>query len=321
MAWEDTVIKVSGTLFPKLWANVMQVPLRKSLVAAAVADTKFEPLLKYGDRVTQPYMEEAGVQTYSPGKSFSAAGASAKEDTLIVDQFKVSPNYVDDVNNLQSKYSYALDLIESQAYQLKDNIDQAVFSDAARNAKLWIAAPSAGTTQQGTVSGFQSFAGLYNTGYCLHVHTGDSTTAAMNPIKLFATARKTLRTKNVEDAGDWVAVIDPAVAQIIEETGATKGFNVADSTLRNGYAGNFLGFKVYVSNNLFVTAGGRLSSAPFCYFGRSKRVGLVVQMPPRVRIKDYPTRLGSIVVTSIVYGTKVFTKDGHRFFMAPVKPA
>ena len=319
MAWANTTMAVSGTLFPKLWASMMQVPLRKSLVAAAVADTKFEPTLKYGDRVTQPYMQEASVQTYAPGKSFSAAGASALEDTLIVDQFKVSPNYVDDVNLLQSKYAYQLDLIESQAYQLKDNIDQKVFQTAATSAKLYVAAVTAASIKHGEVSAFNTYASLLSSGAFIGVSQAGGVSSSMSPIKLFAHARKTLRELNVEEAGDWIAVIDPEVAQIIEETGAEKGFNVADATLRNGYAGNFLGFKIYISNNLHTTAHGSLGSAAFCYFGKSKRVGLVVQMPPKLQIKDYPTRLGSIIVTSIVYGTKVFTKDGTRFFMAPVK--
>jgi len=318
MAWADTVIKVSGTLFPKLWANVMQVPLRKSLVSVAIADTQFEPLLKYGDRVTQPYLEEATVQDYSPGKSFSAQGVSGKEDTLIVDQFKVSPTYVDDVNLLQSKYAYGLDMIESQAYQLKDNIDTKVFQTAATAAGLYLAAASATDTEHGTISTCTSYAASLNRGH-IKVHAKDTTTAAVSPIELFARARKELRAKNVTEAGDWVAVIDPSVAQIIEQIGAEKGFNVADATLRNGYAGNFLGFKIYISNNLHTTAHLDLTGARYCYFGKSKRVGLVVQMPPKMQIKDYPTRLGSIIVSSLVYGTKVFTKNKERFLIGILK--
>lgn len=319
MAWANTTIAVSAVLFPKLWANVMQIPLRKSLVSVAIADTQFEPLLKYGDRVTQPYMEDATVQTYTPGASFSAQGASAKEDTLIVDQFKVSPNYVDDVNLLQSKYSYSLDLIESQAYKLKDTIDDKVFETAATAAELYVAAFSAAAIAHGTASAFGTYLRCLASGAYISLHAKDTVTAAMSPIDLFAHIRNKLRAKNVEEAGDWVAVIDPSVAQVIEQIGAEKGFNVADSTLRNGYAGNFMGFKIYISNNLHATAQGSLGSAAFCYFGRSKRVGLAIQMPPKVQVKDYPTRLGSIIVSSVVYGTKVFTKNKSRYLIAVVK--
>jgi len=36
---------------PELWSALMQVPLRKSLVAAECADTTFEDNLKVGDTI------------------------------------------------------------------------------------------------------------------------------------------------------------------------------------------------------------------------------------------------------------------------------
>ena len=291
-------------LNPTFWANTMQVPLRKSLVAEAVADTQFEPLLKYGDAVTQPYMQDSVVQSYTPGTTFTAQGASAKEDTLTVDQFKVSPTYVDDINNLQAKYAYALDVVDDQAYQLKDEIDKSVFAQV-RNAGSFLY--TTGTTRGTVVSG--AHITTAEAASSIVVTQSDSTTASINPIDLFARIRTHLRQRNVTEAGDWVAVIDPTIAQMIEIVGANKGFNVADSTLRNGYAGDFLGFKVYLSNNL--TAGP--TSSKWAYFGKSKRIGLVVQMPPKVYFKDDSYRLGTNIVTSIVYGTKVFTKNASRF--------
>ena len=307
MPYADKTESVTA-LVPTFWANMMQVPLRKSLVAEAVADTQFEPLLKYGDKVTQPYMVETSVQTYAPGVAFTAQGSSALEDTLTVDQFKVVPTYVDDIRALQAKYSYAMDEIDNQAYQLKDDIDTAVLKET-ENASLFLHSSSVNT---GTIVTAASIADVTGAS-ALKVHAADSTVSAISPIELFSRARRELRQKNVEEAGDWIAVIDPAVAQIIEMIGAEKGFNVADATLRNGYAGNFLGFKIYISNNLANVADGKLS-----YFGKSKRIGLVTQMPPSVQFKDDPRRLGQNIVTSIVYGTKVFTKNAQRFLGIPL---
>ena len=292
------------SLNPTLWANTMQVPLRKSLVAEAVADTQFEPLLKYGDAVTQPWLRDAVVQDYTPGAVFTAQGASAAEDTLNVNQFKISPTYVDDINNLQAKYAYALDVVDDQAYQLKDTIDSAVFANV-RNASTFLYTT---TTSQGTiVSG--AVIGTAEDASSIQVHQHDSNVSAINPIDLFAKIRTHLRQRNVAEAGDWVAVVDPSIAEMIEVVGANKGFSVADSTLRNGYAGPFMGYKVYITNNL--TAGP--TDSKWAYFGRSKRIALVVQMPPKVHFKDDSYRLGTNIVTSIVFGTKVFTKNADRF--------
>ncbi len=306
MATEAKEIELTA-LNPTLWANTMQVPLRKSLVAEAVADTQFEPLLKYGDAVTQPYMKDAIVQDYTPGATFTAQGASAREDTLNVDQFKVSPTYVDDINNLQAKYAYALDVVDDQAYQLKDEIDKSVFQQV-EGAGSHVHAPTASDSQGIWTTATQFSAAEAASALAVHQHA--STTAAINPVDLFAKVRTHLRQRNVTEAGDWVAVIDPSIAEMIEIVGTEKGFNVADSTLRNGYAGNFLGFKVYISNNLTAGAG---NEGKLAYFGKSKRIGLVVQMPPKVYFKDDSYRLGTNVVTSIVYGTKVFTKNADRF--------
>ncbi len=293
-----------SVLNPKIWANTMQVPLRKSLVSEAVADTQFEVLLKYGDAITQPFMQDAIVTAYTPGEAFVTQGASAKEDTLNVDKFYISPTYVDDINNLQAKYAYALDIVDEQAYQLKDKIDTDVFAQV-RNAATFL---HSGSVNRGTLVSSRTITSAEAASGII-VHAADSTVSAINPVDLFAKARTHLRQRNVTEAGDWVAVVDPSIAEMIEVVGANKGFNVADSTLKNGYAGNFLGFKVYISNNL--TAGPTTSK--WAYFGKSKRIGLVVQMPPKVYFKDDSYRLGTNIVTSIVYGTKVFTKNSNRF--------
>ncbi len=291
----------TSALNPTIWANMMQVPLRKSLVAEAVADVQFEPLLAYGDKVNQPYIDETSVETYTPGQPFEAKGTTATQDTLTVDQFKIVPNYVDDVNELQSKYRYSMDLIDNQAYQLRDDIDTAVLRHVT-GAGNFLYAPSA--EAGGDIRKSDDLSNVSASTQRIKVQNADSDTSGVSPIELFSRVRRELRVQNVEEAGDWIAVVKPDIAQIIEMLGADKGFSVADATLRNGWAGSFLGFNIYISNNL---------PNHWAYFGKSRRIALVVQMPPRVRIKDVPNKLGVNIVTSIVYGTKVFTKNAQRY--------
>ncbi len=42
-----------SAMVPEFWSDMMQVPLRKGLVAAAVANTKFEAKLKKGDTMSR----------------------------------------------------------------------------------------------------------------------------------------------------------------------------------------------------------------------------------------------------------------------------
>jgi len=67
-------------------------------------------------------------------------------------------------------------------------------------------------------------------------HAISATTA--NIISIFSLARSK------------IAIVSPQFAQLIESKATSVGYNVADATLRNGYAGDFMGFHIYVSNNV-----------------------------------------------------------------------
>jgi len=253
--------------------------------------------LKYGDTIHQPYLEDTQSVEYTPGTPFTAQGVSAVQDTMSVKTFRIVPTYIDDIRELQSKYKYSMDIIEDQAYQLRDDIDTAVLLNVT-GAANFLCSAAAGTN----ITATDTLATAVGNG-AIPVAV-DPTTAQIGPVQLFSRARRELRARNVTEVGDWIAVVDPSIAEVIERVGADKGFSVADATLRNGYAGNFLGFKIYISNNL---------PSNWIYMGKSRRIATVVQMPPRVRIKDVPNKLGVNIVTSIVYGTHVFNKDSQRF--------
>lgn len=285
-------------LNPAFWSNMLQVPLRKSLVSEAVANTQFEAKLAYGTSINQPFIDETSSEAYVPGTEFVAKGTIATQDSLNVNTYRIVPNYVDDINELQSKYRYAMDIIDNQAFQLKDDIDRDVFAQTTSAGNfLFATGATPGTIAPKTTT-------LATAVSAIRLHPLATTTAACSPIELFSRVRRELRAQNVSEAGDWVAVVSPEVAQIVEMIGADKGFSVADSTLRNGWAGNFLGFKIYVSNNL---------PPEWNYFGKAKCIDLVVQMPPRVVFKDVSNRLGTNIVSSVVYGVNTFTRNKQRF--------
>ena len=127
---------------------------------------------------------------------------------------------------------------------------------------------------------------------------------------------------DVEQNGDWCAVVNPKIASYIDTKATTVGYNVADSTLRNGYAGDFMGFEVYISRNLpsgKCTALGNGAtatalSATSCrsiYFGRKKMIDLYLQ-PPRLSIRPKDDMIGSNYVTYTAYGSGITTKNRLR---------
>jgi hypothetical protein len=147
------------------------------------------------------------------------------------------------------------------------------------------------------------------------------TASSANIINIFANARKQLRELNCEEAGDWIAVIPPSWGYYVETKAVSSGYNTADSTLKNGYAGDFMGFHVYLSNNLptsatpSATATRGISTSGTMqdiYFGRRGMIELALQQTPTTEIKDVPDKLGKNFVFWTVWGDTVFTRNKSR---------
>ena len=295
--------QVSG-ITPQLWSTMVQVPLYKSLVAMEVANMRLQDELKFADRINIPRFGSLSVQTYTPGTTISATNQSWTYDTLIVSSYKYVAFYVDNVKNLQTNVDQARELATEAAYQLKNQIDTDIFKSITGTDGFTSYQADAGTLQNGTA------------------HRPVSAGSA-SIINLFANARKLLRQNNVEETGDWCAVVTPQIAAYVETKAASVGFNVADSTLRNGYAGDFMGFQVYISNNLpsgkasaiSPTISGGAVSATTCksiYFGRKGMIDVVMQSAPALEIRQKDDMIGSNFITWTVYGSTVTTKNRSR---------
>ena len=263
-----------SAISPELWSSMVQVPLYKSLVALDVANMRLSDTLKYADTIHIPYFGDLSVATYTPGTTVSATAQDWKFDTLIVSAYKTVTFYVDDARALTLNVDQARELTTEAAYQLKNTIDTDVFKNIT-GADGFTAADAADLL--GGTNAYPVSAG------------------SANIINIFAGARKVLRVANVEETGDWCAIITPKIAADIEKKATSVGFNVADATLRNGYIGDFMGFQVYISNNLPTgkctalapTAGVTAAalSATTCasiYFGKKNTIDVAIVIAHRL---------------------------------------
>lgn len=282
-------------IVPEHWASMMQIPLRKSLVAAETADTQFEPVLKDGDTIHHSYFDELSVTDYTPGTDISGhEQLTANDESLTVNQSKIVRTYIDDVEELQSRPDMQEQLTNEAAYQIRDVVDT--------NTLLNITG-AASSLDDGDIGGT----------------SGSAITATSgNVIDIFSSAREKLRRMNVEEMGDWIVVATPKLIQRIEEKAADSGFNVADRTLRNGFVGNWMSFQWYVSNNLPTETYGGTSDTDNVYIGRRSQISLVTQMAPNVYIKDAEKRLGQYMYVHTLFGTGLFTKPSNRFLAAKI---
>lgn len=282
-------------IVPEHWASMMQVPLRKSLVSAEVANTRFEPVLKDGDTIHFSHYDSLSVTDYTPGSDISGhEELTATDETLRVNQSKIVRTYIDDVEDLQSRPDQQAIIADEAAFQIRDNIDTATLLNVTG---------AASALDDGDIGGT----------------SGSAITASSgNVIDIFASAREKLRRMNVEEMGDWIVVATPKLIQKIEEKAAATGFGVSDTTLRNGFVGNWMGFQWYASNNLPTETYGSTADTSNIYIGRARQIDLITQMAPRVIVKDAEKRLGQYLYVHSLYGTGLFEKASNRFLKGKV---
>ncbi len=299
---------------PELWSEMVQVPLYKSLVALEVANMRLSDTLKRGDTIHVPYFGSLSAQTYIPGSAITVTNQDWAFNTLVVSTYKHSSFYVDDPRALTLNVDQARELATEAAFQLKNKIDADVFS---------------------TITGKDGFVPADNKDILGGTNGRSVSAGSANIINIFAGARKVLRENNVEEVGDWCCVVSPKVAAFIETKAASVGFNVADATLRNGYAGDFMGFQVYISNNLptgsqastlapsaasladgrnYINTGlsAQAGTSRATYFGRKGQIDVAMLAAPRLEIRKLSDRLGSNFITWTVYGQAVFQKSANR---------
>lgn len=302
---------------PEIWSSMVQVPLYKSLVAMEVARTELRDQLGRGDVIHVPRFGSLSAQTYTPGTTLSATNQDWAFDTITVSAYKHVTFYVDQARSLTLNVDQARELATEAAYQLKDKIDTDVFKN---------------------ITGTDGFYTVDNLDLGLGATNGAPVSAgSANIINVFSGVKKFLRERNVEENGDWCAVVTPKLAAAIEVKAANVGFNVADAALRNGYAGPFMGFQVYISNNLpsgnlsaiAPAAGSTVSIAAglggpsganasgttpgrATYFGRKGMIDLIMLKAPALEIRQKDDMIGANYITWTVYGTGLVLNNAKR---------
>jgi len=300
-----TVSNNVSAITPEIWSESIQIPLYKTLVAMDIANLELSDTIKYGDTVHKQYFGDLSVHTYVPGTAFTAQAQEWDTDDLVVSAYKSVAIYVDNVEEIQANVSSRTTLQQEIAYRLRDDIDTHILT----------------RVKDGTVCEADD---VVPGGAALKAVSASTA----NIISIFSKARQKLRTANVSETGDWIAILSPAQAQLIESKATSVGYNVADATLRNGYAGDFMGFRIYVSNNLPTGTSPSGDFTPLltgqtdqnyevAYVGKSKCIDAVIQKSPTIQITKVSDMHGWNISAYTVYGDAVFTKNASRFLAIP----
>lgn len=188
------------------------------LVGLKVANTKCEAYLTAGSSVNFPYLSDMYVQDYAQGTDVTIPAMAATQSTLTVDQSKIVGFVMDPVQERQALADYGVAAAYQAAFQLRNNIDQKI-----------IATGVSGASSLNTVTG--------------------GTLNSSNILTKLTDCYAALHQQNATD-GEMFAIVDPRREALLTHTFIANGFQQADKTLQNQFAGKAVGFDVYVSNNL-----------------------------------------------------------------------
>ena len=214
----------------------MQAKHEKTDVFRKIARMTEKEILKHGDTLNRPYRSAITVQNYTRGTDFTVRDLTTTNEQLSVDQAKVAPFYVDDLDLLQHEYKVLKDYAQDAAVQLGNKIDAHVLSEYAEaDSNVDDANINAGGTS--------------GNGFTLLVS---------NVKKSFRVAARLLDSLNIP-ADKRFAAVSPQYLEILRDYVSDRETSWGDEVGHNGRIGSFAGFTVYLSNN--VTSTARLQMA------------------------------------------------------------
>lgn len=214
---------------PEYWSKRMQIIRFKEPVYRAITSMEERSTLNDGDVVHRPFRSKLRNVAYSKGTAITINDVTTTDESLTVNVARVAPFYVDDLDKVQNKWDAANKFADDAGRILELFIDGDVLGEYA-NADLSI--------DDGDIGGTSGNAAVISTS---------------NITKLFAAASKKLTRNNVSTAKRF-AVITPSVHQILVERLEGKDTALGDSTGMNGNVGKYMGFDLFVSNQVAYTS-------------------------------------------------------------------
>jgi hypothetical protein len=205
----------------------MGIKLYKENVFRNIASFREEAQLKDGQIVDRPYRADVVAENISRNTALTAQDLTATSDTLTVNKHKGLLMYVDEIDRIQNKWDAAKAWAEEAATRLANIID----------AECLYEATSANVTVDYNDLDSGQTAGL------------PALVTSSNVFKLFTVSGRKLSAANVPLNGRF-AVISPEVHQALVEYVGGKESAFGDRTSEAGNVGRFMGFDLFVSNNL-----------------------------------------------------------------------
>lgn len=252
---------------PTLWSETLYKELEKDYVGVKLCSRDFEGEIRgEGDRVKIVGVGPVTVFNYTKNQDMPAAEVlSDNERTLIIDQAKGFNFFIDSVDLAQSKKGLMQAAMKEASDALADVADGFVYSLTDENV----------TTL-----------------------TNVSVNSA-NIVNTLADARRILMENNVSGSARVSLEVPPAIEQKLVLAKVLRDTDNSEA-LGRGYIGSFMGFDVYVSNNIKPNENGVYR----CYARTGRAVAFAEQLSS-VKAYEPELRHGDAVKGLHLYGAKI----------------
>jgi hypothetical protein len=221
-------------------SRAIQAIKRKSLIMVKVASFKEEESLVKGQSVNRPIYSDVTVTDYVANTDITAQDITATQELLTVNISKAARVKTDPVEQKQIELGDKIDMVYASriASALKQEAE-GKFLQEISNASVTIDAGNFGGTAGTPID-----------------------LSTVNVERVFSDNYATLATLDVEMNSPWQAVVDQFVISNIEQRSVATRFATGDTTFKNGYKGDFMGFEVYTSNSLPASVSLALGTQP-----------------------------------------------------------
>jgi hypothetical protein len=218
-----------STLIEEIFAAGVQEILRKNLIGEMICGKKAHKELNAGgDTFNYGYVSRGVLQTYSSGTGVTKHYFKGTNEQMSLSTKKVFNFFLDDTEMRQSK--------KRAAYLAQKNLEgmEAISIDLDGSV----------------MNRYQDATYKYGAnGITQSTTTAGKTISVANLGTSFGKVFAFLKNR-VGKLKSKFMVVDDFIADVITEAAIGNTFQTGDLAFKNGYAGTYKGFKIYVSNNL-----------------------------------------------------------------------
>jgi hypothetical protein len=272
---------------PTLWSSKLIVDTDEAFVGANLVNRDYQgEITGKGNIVKINEIGDISVSSYSENTDITIAQLTGAQKELVIDQAKYFAFNIDDVLAAQANVAVMSGAMRKAAHAIADTVDEHI---AANYSDAGVSTSGIGTASSSL------------TVYATHA------TAASNLLGMFTLMNRYADEADMPSAGRWFWM-PPWVHSYVTYAGlvdnTTGAIKPGDPAAKgNGFVGSFMGFDLYVSNN--VSNNGTQYR---CMFGTRDAISFAGQVT-RVESGRVEKQFGDYVKGLYVYGSKVVRPD------------